>query len=88
MKVKFLYIINKHNINLKKLFNNLPKECREIYTYNCECRKNYEENLLCIAIKYTINSFLLYLIILFDMGYEDLVLQKENIFNIAEDIIS
>ena len=46
--------------------------CEEKYTYGCECKKNSSENLLYMEVKYNIESYLNYLIILFDMAYSEL----------------
>ena len=62
----FLYI-NKNNIILKKIFNILLDGCKEKYTYDCECRKKSLEDLLCTKVKYNIESYPNYLIVLFDM---------------------
>ena len=82
----FIYV-NKENINKKNIFNILLEECKEKYIYDCECRKNAIEDLLCTKVKYIIESYPNYLNVLFDMSYQDIVLYKDNIFKIAEDTI-
>ena len=82
----FIYV-NKENIKLKNIFNILLEECKEKYIYDCECRKNSSEDLLCTKVKYMIESYPNYLNVLFDMSYHDLVLYKDNVFKIAEDTI-
>ena len=82
----FIYV-NKENIKLKNIFNILLEECKEKYIYDCECRKNSSEDLLCTKVKYMIESYPNYLNVLFDMSYNDLVLYKDNVFKIAEDTI-
>ena len=82
----FIYV-NKNNIFLKNIFNILLEECKERYIYDCQCRRNEKEDLICTKVKYTIESYPYYLNILFDMTFQDLENNKENIFKIAEDII-
>ena len=67
----FLYI-NNTNINETHIFNILLNKCNEKYTYDCECRKNSLEDLLCTKVKYNIESYPNYLIVLFDMAYSEL----------------
>ena len=80
----FLYI-NNTNINETHIFNILLNKCKEKYTYDCECRKNSLEDLLCTKVKYNIESYPNYLIVLFDMAYSELEKYKDNIFKLTED---
>ena len=80
----FLYI-NNTNINETHIFNILLNRCKEKYSYDCECRKNFTEDLLCIKVNYNIESYPNYLIILFDMAYSELIKYKDNIFKLKED---
>ena len=82
----FLYV-NSNNISLKNIFNILLEECKEKYIYDCPCRINEKEDLLCNKVKYSIESYPFYLNVLFDMSFKDLEKYKESIFKIAEDII-
>ena len=82
----FIYV-NKNNIFLKNIFNILLEECKERYIYDCQCRRNEKEDLIYTKVKYTLESYPCYLNILFDMTFQDLENNKENIFKIAEDII-
>ena len=82
----FVYV-NINNINEKNIFNILLKKNKENYIYDCECRKNAKEDVLCTRVKYNIEKFTKFMNILFDMSYADLLKYKENIFKIAEDKI-
>ena len=82
----FLYI-NNTNINETHIFNNWLTRCKEKYTYDCKCRKNSLEDLLCTKVKYNIESFPYYLIALFDMAYSELEKYKDNIFKLTEDAL-
>ena len=77
--------INNTNINETHIFNILLTRCKEKYTYDCECRKNSSEDLLCTKVKYNIESYPNYLMVLFDMAYSDLEKYKDNIFKLTED---
>ena len=52
-----------------------------------ECRKNSTEDLLCTKVKYIIESYPNFLILLFDMLYNELTKNKDNIFKITENHI-
>ena len=80
----FLYI-NNTNINDTHIFNILLTRCTEKYTYDCECRKDSSEDLLCTKVKYNIESYPDYLMVLFDMSYSELEKYKDNIFQLTED---
>ena len=82
----FVYV-NINNINEKNIFNILLKKNKENYIYDCECRKNAKEDVLCTRVKYNIEKFPKFMNILFDMSYADLLKYKENIFKISEDKI-
>ena len=55
----FIYI-TKENIDKNNIFNILLEECKEKYIYDCECRKNSSEDLLCTKVKYTIEVILIF----------------------------
>ena len=76
--LSFIYF-NKNNIFLKNIFNILLEECKERYIYDCQCRRNEKEDLICTKVKYTIESYPYYLNILLDMTFQDLENNKENI---------
>ena len=80
-----LLYINNTNINETHIFNILLKKCKEKYTYDCECRKNSLEDLLCTKVKYNIESYPNYLIVLFDMSNSELENYKDNIFKLTGD---
>ena len=42
---------------------------------------------MCTKVKYNIENYPIFLIVLFDMAYTDLLKYKDNIFMISEDII-
>ena len=44
--------INNANIKEKNVFNILLLKYKEKYTYNCECRKDKNEDILCTKVKY------------------------------------
>ena len=76
-----------YNINEKNIFNILLDKYKENYIYDCECRKNSKEDLSCTKVKYNIENYPIFLIVLFDMAYMDLLKYKANIYKISEDII-
>ena len=82
----FIYI-NMNNIDKKNIFNILLDRCKENYIYDCECRKNSKEDLLCTKVKYNIENYPIFINVLFDMGYSDLIKYKDNIYKISEDVI-
>ena len=86
-EIQSFICMNKNNIIHKNIFNILLEEYKEKYIYDCQCRRNEKEDLLCNKIKYTIESNPYYLNMLFDMTFQDLEKYKENVFKIAEDII-
>ena len=51
------------------------------------CRKNSKEDLLCTKVKYNIENYPIFINVLFDMGYSDLIKYKDNIYKISEDVI-
>ena len=77
--------VNNTNINNKSIFNLMLEKYKEIYSYACECRKNSKEDVLCLKIKYNIESYPEFLFILFDFQYSELVKNKENIFNLLDN---
>ena len=46
--------INNTNIKEKNLFNILLLKYKEKYTYDCECRRDKNEDVLCTKVKYNI----------------------------------
>ena len=82
----FIYV-NINNILLKKIFNVLLEEYKEKFTYDCPCRKNENEDLLCNRVKYTIENYPNFLNILFDMSFRELEQYKQNIFQMTEEYI-
>ena len=79
--------INNNNINSTSLFNLFLSKYKENYSYACECRKNLPkgEDVLCLKIKYSIISYPIFLFLLFDFHYYELLTFKEKIFNLIED---
>ena len=51
------------------LYNILLKRYKELYTYDYECRKNSNEDVLCTKTKYNILSYPKILFALFDMAF-------------------
>ena len=82
----FVYV-NINNIKEKNIFNILLDKCKENYIYDCECRKNSKEDLLCTKVKYNIENYPIFINVLFDMAYADLLKFKDNIYKISEDNI-
>ena len=83
----FVYItIN--NINEKNIFDIIVTKYKEYWIYDCECRKNSKEAILYTKVKYFIEKYPNFLIILFDISYSDLNKFKNNIYKISEDPIS
>ena len=66
----FLYI-NNTNIKETHIFNILLTRYKEKYTYDCKCRKDSLEDLLCTKVKYNIERYPDYLMVLFDMSYSE-----------------
>ena len=75
----FIYV-NINNIKEKNIFNILLDKCKENYIYDDECRKNSKEDLLCTKVKYNIENYPIFIIVLFDMVYKDLLKYKDNIY--------
>ena len=80
--------VNNSNINNKSIFNLMLEKYKEIYSYACECRKNEKEDVLCLKIKYNIESYPEFLFILFDFQYSELVKNKENIYKLLDNTIA
>ena len=80
--------VNNTNINNTSIFNIMLEKYKEIYSYACDCRKNEKEDVLCLKIKYNIESFPNFLFILFDFSYAELVKNKEKIFKLLDDRIA
>ena len=69
------------------MFNIILTKYKENYIYDCECRKNSKEDVLCTKVKYNLESYPIYMTILFDMSYSDIYKFKEKIYKIAEDTV-
>ena len=48
--------IKKDYLNEKHIYNILLNRYKEIYSYDCECRKGSREDVLCTKIKYNIEK--------------------------------
>ena len=46
--------INRNDMNEKYIYKIFQKRYKELYTYDCECRKNSKEDVLCTKTKYNI----------------------------------
>ena len=55
-ELKLFVYVNMNNIKEKNIFNILLYKCKENYIYDCECRKNSKEDLLCTKVKYNIKN--------------------------------
>ena len=80
--------VNGNNIDNTSIFNILLSKYKEIYSYDCHCRKNKNEDVLCVKIKYNILNFPKFLYILFDFQYHELNNYKSNIFKLLENNIA
>ena len=74
-------------MNEKYIYNIQLKRYKEFYTYDCECRKNSNEDVLCTKTKYNIISYPKILFVLFDMAFSDLQNYKDSIFKLVEEKI-
>ena len=74
-------------MNEKYIYNILLKRYKELYTYDCVCRKNTKEDVLYDKIKYNIPSYSKILFVLFDMAFSDLMKYKDVIFKLVEEKI-
>ena len=70
-------------INMKNLLNIFIDKYKETLNYNFVC-KNIEDNFLTTKTKYIIISFLNFLFIFFDFGYNNMVKFKDNIIKLSE----
>ena len=86
-ELKPFVCVNINNINESNLFNIILTKYKENYIYDCECRKNSKEDVLCTKVKYNLESYPIYMTILFDMSYSDIYKFKEKIYKIAEDTV-
>ena len=82
----FIYI-NITDLKEKNLFNILLLKYKEKYTYDCECRRDKKEDVLCTKVKYNILDYPNYMFLLFDMQFHDLYNYSKEIFKIVEDDI-
>ena len=82
----FIYI-TLEDLKEKNIFNIILKKYKEIYTYDCDCRKGSSEDILCTKVKYNIISYPKILFVLFDMNYKDLYENKNQIFKLIEENI-
>ena len=79
--------VNNTNIKEKNLFNILLLKYKEKYTYDCECRRNKGEDVLCTRVKYNIVEYPKFMFLLFDFQFDELIKFKSDIFSIIEDKI-
>ena len=49
--------VNENNICNTRLFNLIFDKYKEIYSYDCDCRKKEKEDVLCVKRKYNIVSY-------------------------------
>ena len=82
----FVYV-NINNINESDLFNIILTKYKENNIYDCECRKNSKEDVLCTKVKYNLESYPIYMTVIFDMSYSDIYKYKEKIYKITEDYV-
>ena len=78
--------VNINNINIKSIFNLILEKYKEIYSYACECRKEAKEDVLCLKIKYNVESYPEFLFIVFNLTTEYklvriIIAQKRNHYN-------
>ena len=80
--------INGNNINNASIFNLFLEKYKEIYSYACECRKDNNEDVLCLRVKYNILSYPVFLFLLFDFQYNELTNYKDKIYKLLKDKIT
>ena len=80
--------INANNIDNTSIFNIFLEKYKEIYSYACEYRKNNKEDVLCVKIKYNIESYPTFLFILFDFQFPELNHYKYRIYKLIENIFA
>ena len=80
--------INGNNINNASIFNLFLEKYKEIYSYACECRKDNNEDVLCLRVKYNILSYPVFLFLLFDFQYSELTNYKDKIYKLLKDKIT
>ena len=73
--------VNNTNIKEKNLFNIILFKYKEKYTYDCECRRDKKEDVLCTKVKYNIVEYPKFMFLLFDMQYNELNIYKNDIVN-------
>ena len=77
------FIINEENIKEDSIMNIFIKKYKKYTSYNCLCKKtdDYFQTTIC---EYQIISYPIFLMILFDLSYENLLKYSKNIFNLLE----
>ena len=58
--MKIFIFVSGNNINNTSIFNVFPLKYKEIYSYYCECRKNNNEDVLYMKIKFLCELIYLY----------------------------
>ena len=79
--------ININNIDNTSLFNLFLEKYKEIHSYACECRKQNKEDVLCVKIKYNIESYPTFLFLLFDFQFSELNRYKDKIYKLVDNTI-
>ena len=87
-KYNLLYLLMQIILIIKALFNLFLEKYKEIFSYSCECRKNNKGDVLCVKIKYNIESYPTFLFILFDFQFSELNLYKDKIYKLVDNILA
>ena len=53
-----------------------------------ECRKNNKEDVICVKIKYNIESYPIFLFLLFDFQFSELTQYKDKIYKLVENTVA
>ena len=80
--------VKENNIKNTRLFNLIFDKYKEIYSYDCDCRKNEKEDFLCVKRKYNNVSYPSFLFLLFDFQYSGLTKYRDNIYQLLDDKIT
>ena len=77
------FIINNEDITENSIMNIFIKKYKKYTSYNCECKRqdDYFQTTIC---EYQIISYPRFLMILFDLSYENLLKYIKNIFDLLE----
>ena len=70
------------------MFNLFLEKYKEIHSYACECRKNNKEDVLCVKIKYNIESYPIFLFLLFEPQFSELNRHKDKIYKLLDNTIA